>query len=53
MKIKNIFAILLALTLLTCTFVIPTSAKKVYAYQACIRCYYESYTLINTQYINC
>ncbi|MBQ4104358.1 MAG: hypothetical protein IJC90_07835 [Clostridia bacterium] len=28
MKIKNLFAILLALTLLTCTFVIPTSAKE-------------------------
>ena len=28
MKIKNIFAILLAITLLTCTFVIPTSAKN-------------------------
>lgn len=28
MKIKNLFAILLALTLLTCTFVLPTSAKE-------------------------
>ncbi len=28
MKIKSLFAILLALTLLTCTFVIPTSAKE-------------------------
>ncbi|MBE6814692.1 MAG: hypothetical protein E7522_04480 [Ruminococcaceae bacterium] len=28
MKIKNLFAILLALTLLICTFVIPTSAKE-------------------------
>ena len=28
MKIKNLFAILLALTLLICTFVIPVSAKK-------------------------
>ena len=27
MKIKNLFAILLALTLLICTFVMPTSAK--------------------------
>lgn len=28
MKIKNLFALLLALTLLTCTFVIPTNAKE-------------------------
>ena len=28
MKIKSLFAILLALTLLTCTFVLPTSAKE-------------------------
>ena len=28
MKIKNLFAILLVLTLLTCTFVLPTSAKE-------------------------
>ena len=28
MKIKNLFAILLVLTLLTCTFVMPTSAKE-------------------------
>lgn len=28
MKSKNLFAILLALTLLICTFVIPTSAKE-------------------------
>ncbi len=28
MKIKSLFAILLVLTLLTCTFVIPTSAKE-------------------------
>ena len=28
MKIKNLFAILLALTLLTCTCVLPTSAKE-------------------------
>ena len=28
MKIKNLFAVLLALTLLTCTFVLPTSAKE-------------------------
>lgn len=28
MKIKNLFAILLALSLLICTFVIPTSAKE-------------------------
>ena len=28
MKIKSLFAILLALILLTCTFVIPTSAKE-------------------------
>ena len=28
MKIKNLFAILLVLTLLICTFVIPTSAKE-------------------------
>lgn len=28
MKIKSLFAILLALTLLICTFVIPTSAKE-------------------------
>ena len=28
MKIKNLFAILLILTLLTCTFIIPTSAKE-------------------------
>ena len=28
MKIKNLFAVLLALTLLICTFVIPVSAKK-------------------------
>jgi hypothetical protein len=28
MKIKRLFAILLALTLSTCTFVIPTSAKE-------------------------
>lgn len=28
MKIKNLFAILLAMTLLTCMFVIPTSAKE-------------------------
>ena len=29
MKIKSLFAILLALTLLTCTCVLPTSAKEV------------------------
>lgn len=28
MKIKNLFAILLVIALLTCTFVIPTSAKN-------------------------
>ena len=28
MKIKKLFALLLALTLLTCTFVMPTSAKE-------------------------
>lgn len=28
MKIKSLFAILLVLTLLTCTFVLPTSAKE-------------------------
>ena len=28
MKIKNLFAILLVLTLLICTFGIPTSAKE-------------------------
>lgn len=28
MKIKNLFAILLIITLLTCTFVVPTSAKE-------------------------
>lgn len=28
MKIKNLFAILLALTLLTCTCILPTSAKE-------------------------